>query len=98
MNQGTDYWKVLSNFIISFLSVIVIFIFASFIKKYFFIHTDEKIFGVIGAVIILGGSLGHLIHWNGLKKEEYLSPDRISRALLIISYLLGSFFIFLFLA
>ena len=96
MNKQPDYNRIFLNYVISFLGMAAIFVLTILIKLYFFTSVNSSIFGVIGAIIILGSSVGYYIQSNPNPDGEYMTPERINKWILSISYIIGSFFIFMY--
>ncbi len=96
MNSESVFWKVVSNYIISFLVILVLLVIAWIIKYYLIGKELSRMFGIAGSVIIFASITGFLFPANINKTEERISPDKVHRWIFIVSFITGVFFSLIF--
>ncbi len=95
MMNETEHWKVLSNYIISVLFILVVMLIAWVIKSNILGPESSPALGITGFIFIIAGILSNESSLKLKESAETISPEKINTWMFKSFLIMGIFFLFL---
>jgi len=92
-----EHWKVVSNYIISLLSLLVIMVIAWMVKRYLMTGLSSNSLGVAGLIFTVSALLANEWNLNLAESPDAITPEKLNKWIYIIFLVVGMFLFFLWL-